>query len=158
MLFRTLTLATAVAMTASLAGQAFAAPASVKATEVWCRAAPVGAPAGGCYVTLIASVDDRLLSVETPAAASGEVHTMSMDGGIMRMRKLADGLALPAGKAVSLRPGAAHLMIIGPKQPITAGRTIPLTLRFARAKPLILQAPVRAVGEAAAPMAHMDHH
>ena len=146
----------AFALAAVAAGPAFAAPSTVKVTEVWCRAAPTGAQAGACYATLTAIADDHLVAVETPAAARGEIHTMSLDGGVMRMRKLADGLALPAGKAVTLKPGAEHFMIIGPKQPLAAGRTIPLTLRFAKARPLTLQVPVKT---APAPsMPHTDHH
>ncbi len=132
---------------AVLASPAQAAPPAPKVTvaDAWCRAAPAGAMAGGCYVTLTAGADDRLVAVETPAAKRGEIHTMSMDGGVMRMRKLADGLALPAGKAVALKPGAEHLMIIGPKIALTAGAKIPLTLKFAKAPPVTVQAPVRAV-------------
>ena len=142
---------------ACLASHVEAAPAGVKATDVWCRAAPVGATTGGCYFTLTARADDRLLKVETPAADHGEVHSMSMDGGVMRMRPMTNGLALPAGKPVSLGPGGDHLMIIGLKQSLTAGRTIPLTLRFAKAPPLKLRAPVKAQDGESMPMPHMKH-
>lgn len=120
-----------------------AAPA-VKATDVWCRAAPPGAPAGGCYLTLTAPADDRLIAVQTPAADHGEIHTMDMTGGVMRMRQLPDGIALPAGQPVELKPGARHLMIIKPKATLAAGGVVPLTLRFSKAPPLTLNAPVRA--------------
>lgn len=83
------------------------------------------------------------MTVTTPAVDHGEIHTMSMTDGVMRMRRLADGLALPAGKAVALKPGAEHLMIISPRQPLAAGGTVPLTLRFAKAAPLTLTAPIR---------------
>ncbi|MDD3838625.1 MAG: copper chaperone PCu(A)C, partial [Phenylobacterium sp.] len=73
-----------------MASPAAAASPTVKAVDAWCRAAPVGAPAGGCYVTLTASAEDRLVALETPAADHGEIHTMSMTDGIMRMRRLAD--------------------------------------------------------------------
>lgn len=119
------------------------APQTVTAADAWCRAAPTGALAGGCYVTLTASADDRLVAVETPAADHGEIHTMSMTDGIMRMRKLDDGLALPAGQPVALKPGGEHLMIIAPKQPLAAGGEVPLTLRFAKAPAVTLSAPIR---------------
>lgn len=124
---------------------AMAAPAAkVVAADAWCRPAPAGALVGGCYVTLTASADDRLVTIETTAADHGEIHTMSMDGGVMRMRKLTEGLALPAGKAVTLKPGADHLMIIAPKVALTEGARIPLTFKFKKAKPVKLEAVVRA--------------
>ncbi|UTP38459.1 copper chaperone PCu(A)C [Phenylobacterium sp. LH3H17] len=129
------------------------APAAVAVTGAWCRAAPVGALAGGCYLTLTASADDRLVSVATPAAKRAEIHSMDMTGGVMRMRQLKDGLALPAGKAVTLKPGAEHLMIIGPKQVLAAGGAVPLTLTFKKAPPQTISAPIR---DAAAPA--MQHH
>ncbi|MBI1685764.1 copper chaperone PCu(A)C [Caulobacter hibisci] len=128
----------------ALASSALAAPpAKVAVADAWCRAAPAGAMAGGCYVTLTAAADDRLVAVETPAAKRGEIHIMSMDGGVMRMRKLADGIALPAGQAVALKPGAEHLMIIGPKIALKDGAKVPLTLKFAKAPPVTVEAPVR---------------
>ncbi len=128
---------------ATVAGPVWAAQPTVKATDVWCRAAPRGAPAGGCYLTLTASGDDRLVAVETAAADHGEIHTMSIEGGIMKMRRLPDGLALPAGRLVSLKPGGEHLMIIGPKASMLAGGVLPITLKFAKAPPLTLRAPIR---------------
>lgn len=122
---------------------AAARPPAVQVTEAWCRAAPKGALAGGCYVTLTASADDRLVAVETAAAGHAEIHTMSMDGGVMRMRKLADGVALPAGKPVALKPGAEHLMLIGPKIALTPGAKVALTLRFKSAPPVTVTAPVK---------------
>lgn len=122
---------------------AAAGPAVVKAGDAWCRAAPAGAPSGGCYLTLTAPSDDRLVGVETAAADHAEIHTMSMDGGIMRMRPLKDGIALPAGKPVALKPGAEHLMIIGPKRTLAAGGQLAMTLRFAKAPPLTLNVPIR---------------
>lgn len=138
-----LTLALAVLTAAPVL--AVAAPAkTVVVQDAWCRAAPKGAPAGGCYLTLTAPTDDRLVAVETTAANRAEIHTMSMDGGIMRMRKLTDGLALPAARPVALKPGAEHLMIIGPKSPLTVGASVPLTLRFGSAAPVTLKVPVKA--------------
>lgn len=124
---------------------AVAAPTpKVTATRAWCRPAPTGAPAGGCYVTLIASTDDRLVAVETSAADHGEIHTMSMQDGVMRMRKLPEGIALPAGKTVELKPGAEHLMIIGPKVPIVEDAKVPLVLKFRHAPPVRIIAPIQA--------------
>jgi periplasmic copper chaperone A len=129
---------------AALASAAHAAPAAkVTATDAWCRPTVAGAMAAGCYVTLTAKGDDRLVAVETTAANHGEIHTMSMDGGVMRMRKLPDGLALPAGKAVALKPGADHLMLIGPKAQLKEGAKVPLTLKFKTGAPVTIEAVVK---------------
>jgi copper(I)-binding protein len=122
---------------------AAAKPPAIQVTDAWCRAAPKGALAGGCYVTLTAGADDRLVAVDTPAAARAEIHTMSMEGGVMRMRKLADGVALPAGKPVALKPGAEHLMLIGPKIALAPGAKVALTLRFKSAPPVTVTALVK---------------
>lgn len=137
----TLIAASAAALVASAA---HAAPApKVAATDAWCRPTVAGALAAGCYVTLTAKADDRLVAIETPAADHGEIHTMSMDGGVMRMRKLADGLALPAGKAVTLKPGGDHIMLIAPKGPLKEGNKISLTFKFKTAAPVTVEAIVK---------------
>lgn len=130
--------------TVALASAAQAAPAAkVTATDAWCRPTVAGALAAGCYVTLTAKGEDRLVSVESPAASRGEIHTMSMDGGVMRMRQLTEGLALPAGKAVALKPGADHIMLIGPKAQLKDGAKTPLTLKFKSGASLTIDAVVR---------------
>ena len=129
---------------AALASTAHAAPApKVAATEAWCRPTVAGAMAAGCYVTLTTKAEDRLISVESPAADHGEIHTMSMDGGVMRMRQLTEGLALPAGKTVALKPGADHIMLIAPKTQLKDGAKVPLTLKFKTGAPVTVQAVVK---------------
>ncbi|KRB44444.1 copper chaperone PCu(A)C [Phenylobacterium sp. Root700] len=119
------------------------APPTVAVTDAWCRAAPAGAMTGGCYVTLTASAEDRLVAVETAVAERAEIHSMDMAGGVMRMRKLEGGLPLPAGKAVALASGGEHLMIIGPKQALAIGGEVPLTFKFEKAPSQSIQAPIR---------------
>ena len=129
------------------------APAGViTVSEAWCRAAPPAAPAGGCYLTLTSTADDRLVSVSTTAADHAEIHSMDMTGGVMRMRQLTDGVALPAGEAVALAPGGNHLMLISPKAALTAGSSVSLTLNFAKGAAQTLEVPVRE-----APMAGAHH-
>ena len=127
-----------------------AGPASgVMATGAWIRETPPNAGVAGGYLTLRSAVDDRLLRVETPAAASVEIHEMSHEGGMMQMRELADGVELPAGGKVELRPGGTHLMFIDPVEPMRAGQTIDATLHFEHAGVLSLRFEVRPLdGEA----------
>lgn len=119
------------------------APA-VQAADAWCRPSPNGARVGACYVTLTAATDDRFTTFSTPAAGRPEIHTMSTEGGVMRMRALPEGLALPAGEAVALRPGAEHLMLIDLAAPLVEGASVPLTLSFESAPAITVQAAVRA--------------
>lgn len=117
--------------------------AAVTATDAWCRPSPNGAKAGGCYVTLTAATDDRLTGGSTPRAGSLQVHEMKTENGMMKMAELTGGLPLPAGQAVALAPGGNHLMLIGLTAPLVDGETVPLTLQFASAPAITVQAQVR---------------
>lgn len=128
------------------------AAAAVVASGAWCRPSPNGAKAGGCYVTLKATTNDRLTGGSTPAAGSMQVHEMKMEGGMMKMAELTQGLPLPADQAVALAPGGNHLMLIGLTAPLVEGATVPLTLQFASAPAVTVQAAVRQPE-----MAGMDH-
>ncbi|MDQ1152930.1 copper chaperone PCu(A)C [Brevundimonas sp. SORGH_AS_0993] len=131
--------------------------ATVAVTDAWCRPTPNGAQAGACYATFLASTDDRLTGGSSPAADQVQTHEMSMADGVMHMGELKDGLPLPAGKAVTLAPGGAHLMLTGLAQPLVAGQTTPLTLRFASAPSVTVQAQIRMPSTGGAGMAHGGH-
>lgn len=122
--------------------------AAVDAQQPWMRPAVVGQGATGMFVTLSAPAGARLIGGSTPAAESVEVHTMSMDNNVMRMRALPDGLDLPAGQAVPLAPGSHHLMLMRPRQPIALGSSVPMTLTFrdpdGQTSRMTLQVPVLA--------------
>jgi copper(I)-binding protein len=137
------------------AGSAHAAP-RVQATDAWCRPTMPGAQAAGCYVTLAAAQADSFKAVSSPSAERGEIHSMTMSGDIMRMRKL-DRLDLPAGKPVQLKPGGLHIMLIRPKGALSAGGKVPLTLTFAKAPPVTVQADIRNPAPVT-PMGAHHHH
>lgn len=120
--------------------------AAVKIADGWVRAPPRGAPTAAAYLTLTnpGRAPDRLLGATTPAAENAGVHSMSMVGGVMRMRALDAGLPLPGGASVRLQPGGDHLMLTGLKQPLTVGSRVALTLRFQRAGEVRVSLPVRA--------------
>jgi copper(I)-binding protein len=67
-----------------------------------------------------------------------EIHTMSMAGGIMRMRPVAEGLPIGSGRTVRFAEGGYHFMFISPKQPLKSGQTVPATLRFEHAGPVVV--------------------
>jgi len=103
--------------------------------NAWIRATPPNARVAGAFLTLenTGTSADRLLSVSTEAAVRVEMHEMKMQGEMMQMRELKDGLALPAKHTVALRPGGIHLMLIEPKQPIAEGQRVPLIFHFEKA-------------------------
>jgi hypothetical protein len=130
-LFRSLAAACAL----SLATSALAAEPAIRIEHPWSRPTPPSAPTAVGYLTIVNGTDrpDRLISVASPAADKVEVHSMSMTGGIMRMRPVEGGLAVPAHGSVALAPDGDHLMFIGLKRPFKAGEHIPVTLRFEHA-------------------------
>ncbi len=101
----------------------------------WTRETAVGQADGGGFlsVTNAGKTGDMLLSVSSPAAREVQLHRMSMEGGVMRMRQLDGGIAIPAGQTVALKPGSYHLMFIGLKQQMKKGSFVPATLRFRNA-------------------------
>ncbi len=119
-----------------------AAAPSVEVSDAVCRPTPNGRDLTGCYMTLTATTDDRLISVSTPAAATSEIHEMSTEGGIMTMREMAGGLPLPAGQATSLQPGGNHIMLMQVTAPLAEGDTVELALTFEDAAPITVSARV----------------
>ncbi len=119
------------------------APASATSFEVgdlsiahpWTRQTAPGQSNGGGFMTITNSgkIADRLIGGSSPAAGKVEIHTMTMDGGVMRMRPVKDGLAVPAGGKLALKPGGYHVMLIGLKAPLERGKLVPLTLKFEKA-------------------------
>jgi periplasmic copper chaperone A len=124
-------LKTLLAFAASLliAAAAAAQSGAVAIENAWARATPGQAETGAAYLTIESPTPDRLTGVSTPAAKTAELHTMTMEGGVMKMRPLA-GIDLPAGQKVTLQPGAMHIMLLGLAHPLLPGQSFPLTLHF----------------------------
>jgi len=124
----------------ALAALALAACTPSKAPEItvengWARATAAGQGSAAAYFTVVnrGGGDDRLVEVFVPRARMATLHSSSMDGGVMRMRDLSDGLAIPAGATVELAPNGTHVMLSGLATPLRPGEQFPATLRFARA-------------------------
>jgi periplasmic copper chaperone A len=100
----------------------------------WARATPGRAENGAAYLTIVSPTADRLTAVSSPVAKKAELHTMSMEGGVMRMRPL-PAIDIPAGQTVTLSPGGMHIMLLGLTRPLNQGQSFPLTLSFDRAGP-----------------------
>jgi hypothetical protein len=135
----------AVLFTAVFAGASLAQSGDVQITGAWARATPGGAQAAAAYMTLEAPAGDRLTGISTPAAQKAEVHTMSMENGVMKMRA-ADGVDLPPGQKVTLKPGGYHIMLTGLAKPLVEGQSFPLTLDFAKAGERQVTVSVQKVG------------
>jgi len=114
---------------ALVAGCAFLALAQpeVTVTEPWVRGTVSGQKASGAFMGLKSSSDVRLVGASSPAAKVVEIHEMSTSDGVMRMRAI-EGMPLPAGKSVELKPGGYHVMLMDLKQQLKPGDKVPVTL------------------------------
>jgi periplasmic copper chaperone A len=147
----------AVAITAPLVAHDFAKGA-ISIDHPWVRETAQGQAAGGGFLTITntGKIVDKLVSGSTPLAAEVQIHTMTMDGGIMRMRRLTDGLAIPARSTIELKPGSYHIMFMGLKTPLKGGTKVPVTLQFQHAGKIKIAFAVRSMTDMG-PMPAMDH-
>lgn len=106
----------------------------VQISDAWVRASVPGQTATGAFMKITARQDSRLVGVASPSAGVAQVHEMKIDGAVMHMRALPNGLALPAGKTVELRPGGYHIMLMDMNASLAPGSTLALTLVFQDAK------------------------
>ncbi|AYG69488.1 MULTISPECIES: copper chaperone PCu(A)C [unclassified Rhizobium] len=108
------------------------------------RAMVPGAPVGGGYMTITntGDTDDRLVAASSPRAGTVQIHEMRMDKDIMVMRELADGLPIPAGKTVELKPGGYHVMFMKVTDRFIEGQTVRATLKFEKAGSVDVDFPV----------------
>lgn len=123
----------ALAVIAALAcGTLYAQTVEVK--DAWVRTTVPGQKATGAFMKVTAKDGAKLVGASSPVAGVTEVHEMKMEGDVMKMRAVAGGLDLPAGKTVELKPGAYHVMLMDLKAPLAKDSTVPLTLVFKDAK------------------------
>jgi copper(I)-binding protein len=117
-------------------------------SQAWTRATPGGAKTGGGYLTIEnkGSAPDKLVGASADAAGKVEVHEMTMNDGVMKMRPAEGGLAIDPGKTVKLAPGGYHLMMMDLKSPLKQGDKVPLTLQFEKAGKVAVTLDVQGVG------------
>lgn len=155
---RFIALAWALAGTLVCASTAHAQDITV--TDPWVRATVPGQDASGAFMRIESARPLTLVGAASPLAATVEVHEMTLQDNIMRMRAVRGGLALQAGQPLELKPGGYHVMLMGLKKPLVAGETVLLELRFEdrdkQRRTVEVNATVRALN-AAAPgaMPHM---
>jgi copper(I)-binding protein len=121
----------------------------IEVTGAWARAMPLlpeesGPTNSAVYLTLLneGRAPARLVGAETPVASSVEIHESQMVDEVMRMR-IVEGVDLPSGEEVDLRPGGLHLMLMGLTTPLLPGDTLDLVLYFEGSEDLRLTVPVR---------------
>ena len=143
--------------------------ASVHAGDIqieaaWSRATAPGQDTGMADLTITSKYAATLVGVSSSASNSAELHSMTHDGGVMKMREV-QAIELPAGKQVNLGTNGFHLMLIGLKAPLKAGETIPLTLSIKVADKSVVKVetsaevkPLTETGVAGQPGEHMHHH
>lgn len=121
---------------------------AITVSEAWARATVPGQKATGAFMKITAAQSSKLVAVSSPVAGITEIHEMKMEKDVMRMSAVGT-LDLPAGKAVELKPGGYHVMLMDLKNPLADKSTLPLTLTFEDAKgqksQVVLQVPVRSM-------------
>ncbi|MFG1372931.1 copper chaperone PCu(A)C [Xanthobacter oligotrophicus] len=132
---------------------------SIEVDHPWSRATPGGASVAAGYLTLknTGTAPDRLVSVTAPFAGRVELHEMAVKDGVMTMRPLPDGVAIPAGGSVALKPGSYHIMFLNLKEPLKEGAKVDATLTFEKAGAVAVQFQVESVGASESGHSHKSH-
>jgi copper(I)-binding protein len=112
---------------AFLPAPAARAAETVTISNAWVRAPAPGQKVAGAYMDVISARAAALVGVTSPVAASAELHTMTLEAGVMKMRPV-ESIDLPARKPVKLAPGALHVMLVDLKGPLKEGDRVPLVL------------------------------
>jgi copper(I)-binding protein len=110
----------------------------IQVENAWARATAPGQDAASVDMTITSKHAATLVGVSSRVAKTGQLHSMAMEGGMMRMREV-EGIVLPAGKAVSLGESGYHLMLSGLKAPLKEGETVPLMLSIRVGKKRVVQ-------------------
>lgn len=139
--------------------QAEAGPVTLGALTLshpFIRATLPNQPVGGGFLVIenTGDVADRLIGATADVAGKVEVHEMEMQGDVMKMRELAEGLEIPAGETVALTPGGLHIMLMDLQAGLVEGQSIPVTLEFEQAGKVEVTFPVKARDAAAGDAAH----
>jgi periplasmic copper chaperone A len=124
----------------------------------WTKAMLPGQKVGGGFLTIAnkGSADDRLVSAASAAAPDVQIHEMTIVNDVMEMRQLTDGLVIPAGQTVELKPGGLHLMFMDVSEPFKEGGTVPVTLAFENAGTVDVVLPVAPASAKEMPESHGD--
>lgn len=128
--------------------------------NAWIKDTPPNHKTTAGYLTIenLGDTDERLLSVSSSFAAKGEIHQMEMDGEVMKMRPIPDGLIIPAGEIIYLKPGSFHLMFMKLNMQIIPMQTLGLTLTFENLGSVIISATVESAPTSDNPSSKKYNH
>jgi hypothetical protein len=121
---------------------------SIHISQPWARATPKGAASAAAYMTITnnGKTPDKVNCVSSDAAAECQIHSMTMDNGVMQMRPVEGGLEIKPGETVTLKPGGFHMMLTNLKHPLEQGNTMKATLKFDNAGTVDVDYPIAAIG------------
>jgi len=141
-------LAAALALVATAASAHDYKAGSLEIKHPWSRATPKGATVAGGYLKIVntGTAPDRLVGGSTEVAGKFEIHEMSMDNGVMKMRPMAGGVEIKPGQTVEFKPGSYHLMFVGINKPLEQGKPVKGTLEFEKAGKVEVEYAVEAIG------------
>jgi copper(I)-binding protein len=124
---------------------------TIHISQPWSRATAKGASTGAGYMTITnkGTAPDKVSCVADDASARCEIHSMTMEGGVMKMRPVEDGLEIKPGESIMLKPGGYHVMFRELTHPLEQGATVKATLKFEHAGTVEVDYPVLALGAAA---------
>jgi periplasmic copper chaperone A len=133
---------------------------SIEISNPWSRATPKGAQTAIGYMTIKnnGTTPDRLVGGSIDAADHFQLHAMTMENGIAKMRELSD-IEIKPGQMIEFKPGASHVMFVNLKRPLSKGEHISGTLVFERAGKVNVEYSVEGIGAQTRPqeMEHMQH-
>ncbi len=121
---------------------------SMHISQPWARATPKGADDGAGYMTITnkGTTPDRISCVSDDASSQCVIHSMTVEGGIMRMRPVEGGLEIKPGATVTLKPGGYHIMFVDLKHPLERGKSVEAELKFDHAGTVKVEYPIAAIG------------
>lgn len=116
--------------------------ADITITEPWARASILASRPGAAYLTIKSTIDDRLVELSSPVAASVMIHVIETGADSVGRMVHVEALNLPARREVKLAPGVMHLMLMGLEAKLQKGTSFPLTLIFEKADQVTIEVPV----------------
>jgi periplasmic copper chaperone A len=121
---------------------------SMHISTPWARATPKGAAAGAGYMTITnkGTTPDTVSCVSDDASAQCQIHSVTMEGGVMKMRPVDSGLEIKPGETITLQPGGYHIMFVNLKHPLEQGESVKATLKFEHAGTIDVEYPIAAIG------------
>lgn len=126
---------------ASVTSAAEVSVGDLKLSNSCIRAMLPGAQVAGGYLTITntGQTDDRLIAVSSERSSKAQIHEMAMDGNVMIMRELPEGLEIPAHESVKLAPGGYHLMLMDIAEPLKEGQVSKVTLNVEKSGPVEIE-------------------